>query len=253
MQYFQDFQNLLYLFGNEDKATVFQDISRYANIVDQVKDDITFLNFFNIQEGFRPDQVSIQLYDTPLYYWTFYLLNDDLREQGWPLTRPELEAYTKKIFPNTVINTRDKITDKFKVGQVVTGNTSGASGTIIRRNLNFGQIVVKGSVSFTTGGEQIQSTNSSGVTESITAISSSPEYQSTSHYINESGQQVDLGIDSDATSSTFQGLLAPGAQLTERTFEEVYLNINESLRSIKIIKPSLIGTLISSYKKAMRE
>ena len=101
--------------------------------------------------------------------------------------------------------------------------------------------------------QQIQSTNSSGVTESITAISSSPEYQSTSHYINESGQQVDLGIDSDATSSTFQGLLAPGAQLTERTFEEVYLNVNESLRSIKIIKPSLIGTLISSYKKAMRE
>ena len=74
--------------------------------------------------------------------WRRMQLNDDLREQGWPLTRPELEAYTKKIFPNTVINTRDKITDKFKVGQVVTGNTSGASGTIIRRNLNFGQIVV---------------------------------------------------------------------------------------------------------------
>ena len=81
MQYFQDFQNLLYLFGNEDKSTIFQDISRYANVVDQIKDDITFLNLHTIQEGFRPDQVSIQLYDTPLYYWTFYLLNDDLRLQ----------------------------------------------------------------------------------------------------------------------------------------------------------------------------
>ena len=253
MLYFNEFQNISYKFGDEVDQTVFQNLTIFADLIDDIKNDITFLNSFTIQEGFRPDQVSLQLYGTPLYYWTFYILNDDLREQGWPLTRPELEAYTKKIFPNTVIHTRDKITDKFKVGQVVTGNFSGASGTIIRRNLNFGQIVVKGSVSFTSTGEQIQSVNSNGVTENITAISSAPEYQSTSHYINESGQQVDLGIDSDATSPTFQGLLAPGAQLTERTFEEVYLNVNESLRSIKIIKPSLIGTLISSYKKAMRE
>ena len=253
MQYFSEFQTLLYSFGDEVDPVIFQDISRYADVVDQVKDNLLFYNFHTIQEGFRPDQVSIQLYGTPLYYWTFYILNDDLREQGWPLTRPELEAYTKKIFPNTVINTRDKITDKFKVGQVITGNTSGASGTIIRRNLNLGQIVVEGSVSFISAGEQIQSTNSSGVTESIAAISSVPEYQSASHYVNASSELVDLGVDSDASSPTFQGLLAPGAQLTEKTFEEVYLNINESLRSIKIIKPSLIGTLISSYKKAMRE
>ena len=57
-----------------------------------------------------------------------------LRQQGWPLTNTEFQTYIKKIFPNTVLTTRENISTKFKVGQTVTGNTSGASGKIIRRN-----------------------------------------------------------------------------------------------------------------------
>jgi len=188
------------------------------------------------------------LYGSPLYYWTFYLLNDDIREQGWPLTRLELEAYTKKSFPNTVLVTREPIATKFKVGQVVTGTSSGASGTIIRRNLNLGQIVIKGDISFSANGELLQSTNSSGVLETVTTISRIKEYLSASHYINDSGRIVDLGVDS-ATG----GLLAAGAQQTEKTFEDVYFANNESLRQIKVIKPSVLGSVISSYKKAIRE
>ena len=71
MQYFSEFQDLLYTFGDEVDPVVFQDISRYADVIDQVKDNILFHNLHTIQEGFRPDQVSIQLYGTPLYYWTF--------------------------------------------------------------------------------------------------------------------------------------------------------------------------------------
>ena len=62
MLYFQDFGNLLYRFGDEKDTVVFQNISKYADVIDQVKDDISFLNYHTIQEGFRPDQLSIQLY-----------------------------------------------------------------------------------------------------------------------------------------------------------------------------------------------
>tara|TARA_B100000212_G_C27297293_1_gene499883 strand:- start:16 stop:774 length:759 start_codon:yes stop_codon:yes gene_type:complete len=252
MQYFQDFQNLLYTFGDEVDPVIFQDISRYSDVVDQIKDNLVFHNVFTIQEGFRPDQVSIILYGSPLYYWTFYVLNDDLREQGWPLTKPELDVYVKKSFPNTVLVTRDNIATKFKVGQVVTGVSSGVSGTIIRRNLNLGQIVIKGDVLFSANGEQLQSTNSSGTIETVTSISRVKEYLSASHYEDSSGI-VDLGIDSDTTSATFGGLLPAGAQQTEKTFEDVFYSTNESLRQIKVIKPSLLGSVISSYKKAIRE
>ena len=183
MQYFRDFKTLLYRFGNEFDPVAFQDISRYGDVIDQIKDNVTFFNFHTIQEGLRPDQISIQLYQTPLYYWTFYLLNDDIREQGWPLTNGELQVYTQKIFPNTVINTRENISAKFKVGQTVTGGSSGASGKIIRRNLNLGQIVIEGIQGFRTSGELFQSTNSAGVVESLTAFSTAKEYLSASHYI----------------------------------------------------------------------
>tara|TARA_B110000444_G_scaffold261122_1_gene311244 strand:- start:8779 stop:9534 length:756 start_codon:yes stop_codon:yes gene_type:complete len=251
MLYFKDFGSLLYKFGNEQDPIVFQNISKYADIIDQVRDDISFFNYHNIQEGFRPDQVSIQLYNTPLYYWTFYLLNDDIRQQGWPLPNNELITYVKKNYPNTTITTRENISTKFKVGQTISGGTSGASGKIIRRNLDLGQIVIEGTVAFASSGELMQSTNSSGVVETLSTVSSSAEYNAARHYIDASELIVDL-IDPDPGSSTFP-FSAPGAQYTEKTNLDVEYDVNENLRIIKVIKPSLMGSLISGYKKSIRE
>ena len=241
MDYFRSFSNTFYRFGDERDAVVFQNISLYADVVDQVKDSITFLNVHTVQEGFRPDQVSIQLYGTPLHYWTFYLINDDLREQGWPLVRHELEEYTKKHFPNTTITTRDVIHDKFKIGQTVTGTSSGVTGKIIRRNLDLGQIIIEGFPGFPIGGEVFQSTNSSGTIEQITGVSATREYLGASHYIDGSGAIVDIDPQ-----------VGPGALITEKTHEEVYFDVNESLRQIKVIKPSQIANIVSSYKKSIK-
>ena len=244
MKYFQDFQNLLYLFGDEDKATIFQDLSRYANIVDQIKDDVTFLNFHTIQDGFRPDQVSIQLYETPLYYWTFYLLNDDIRQQGWPLINSEFQTYIQKIFPNKTVTTRDEISDKFKVGQTITGISSGASGVILRRDLSLGQMIVQltSTNSFITTGERLNSTNASGVVETVTAASSANEYQGVHHYLRD-------GL----IFGEHKPQDGPGAQDTPVTVEEVWFDNNESLKQIRVIKPSLISKVVTSYKKSIRE
>lgn len=247
MLYFKDFQDVFYNFGNEATPTLTQNLSRYVDVVDQIKDDISFLTFYTVIEGMRPDQVSMQLYDTPLYYWTFYLLNDDIRQQGWPLTNTEFQTYIKKIFPNTVLTTRENISTKFKVGQTVTGNTSGASGKIIRRNLDLGQIVVEGTVSFTTAGETLTSQNASGAFESVTAVSTSAEYQAANYYTDTSGGIVDLGVDGNGN------LLDPGATKNEITNEQSYFNVNESLKQIKVIRPNLITSIVSGYKKAIRE
>ena len=252
MKYFKDFQDVFYNFGNEAQPTLIQNISKYVDVIDQVKDDIAFLTFYTIQEGYRPDQVSIQLYDTPLYYWTLYLLNDNIRQQGWPLNNVEFQTYIKKIFPNTVITTRENISTKFKVGQTLTGNTSGASGTIIRRNLDLGQIVVEGKPSFRTSGETITSTNSSGVLEAIIAISSSDEPNAANYYTDTSGGIVDLSVDS-ANGANPGDFLSPGALKNEITNEQAYYNVNEGLRLIRVIRPNLINTLVTSYKKAIRE
>ena len=242
MLYFNEFSDVAYKFGDEVDPTIFQDISIFAEVVDQVKDDITFLNSFTIQEGFRPDQVSQILYDTPLHYWTFYLINDNIREQGWPLIRNEFEEYIKKAFPNTTLTTRDSaLVTKFKVGQTVTGNSSGVTGKIIKRNIDLGQLVIEGIVNFRQAGETISSTNSSGDVESMIIVSSTKEFQSASHYVDGNNQIVDIDF-----------TVGPGGLLTEKTHEDVYFAVNESLRDIAVIRPELVSTLSSGFKQAIR-
>lgn len=242
MLYFNDFPDVGYKFGDEVDETIFQNISVYAEVIDQIKSEVTFLNTFTIQEGFRPDQVSQILYDTPLHYWTFYLLNDDIREQGWPLIRHEFEEYIKKAFPNTTLTTRDSaLVSKFKVGQTVTGNSSGASGKIIRRNIDLGQLIIEGIVNFRQAGETISSTNSSGDVESMIVVSSTKEFQSASHYVDGNNQIVDIDF-----------TVGPGGLLTEKTHEDVYFAVNESLRDIAVIRPELVSTLSSGFKQAIR-
>ena len=248
MKYFKDFQDKFYTFGNEALPTLTQDITRYVDVIDQIKDDIAFLTFYTIREGTRPDQLSVQLYDTPLFYWTFYLLNDDISQQGWPLDNYDFQVYIKKIFPNTVLTTRENISTKFKVGQTVNGGFSGVTGKIIRRNLDLGQIVIEGTKNFRQAGETISSTNSSGTVETVNIISSSAEHLAANYYTATSGGIVDLGVD-----KLTGNLIDPGATKNEITNEQSYFNVNESLRQIKVIRPNLINTLVTSYKKAIRQ
>tara|TARA_Y100001972_G_scaffold27584_1_gene33932 strand:+ start:361 stop:1101 length:741 start_codon:yes stop_codon:yes gene_type:complete len=245
MKYFKDYEDVLYLFGSNEQQTLTPNLSIYVDVIDQVKDDISFLTYYNIIEGTRPDQASVQLYGSTLYYWTFYLLNDNIRQQGWPLTNVELQRYVKKAFPNTALTTRENISTKLKVGQTITGNTSGATGTIVRRNLDLGQIIVEGTVNFTSNGETVTSLNADGDYEFVTAVSSSAEHLSASYYTDTTGV-CDLGVDGSGN------LLAPGATKNEITHEQAYFDVNESLKQIKVIRPSLITSLVGSFKKALR-
>ena len=243
MEYFKSFNDIPYRFGQEESTVFIQDLSAYADIIDQVKDDIAVYEKGYIREGQRPDQLSFELYGTTIYHWTFYLLNDNLRLQGWPLTNTELEATVKERYSNTVLTTRQYIFDKFKVGQTVQGTISAATGKIIHRNLDLGQITIKSTNGFTfRPGEAVTSNklvDGVTVTESIVIISSQEEYNAAHHYLD--GDRI---IDIDPT-------ICPGQQNVEVTNYEYYRDENEKLRDIKIIRPNIIENLAASYKQAI--
>ena len=248
MLFFKDFESIPYKFGNEEYTTIFQNITAYADIIDQIKDDLSFYENVYINEGFRPDQMSIRFYDTPIYYWTFFLLNDKLRKSGWPLDADDLDVKIKKEYPNTTVTTKDVLTGIFKVGQTVTGSESGASGLIIHRNLELGQLVIQktNSIDFkiNPNPEAITSTISvagGSSIQTVTISAASEEYNAAHHYIDSSKKIVDI-----------DPAIGPGAQLTEVTNYEFYYEQNESLREIKAIKPDQIKDLVSSYKKSIR-
>ena len=146
MAYFRNFPLIPYFFGNEISATQFQNLTSYIDLIDQVADDASFYEKYEIKDGERPDALSYKLYGTSEYYWMFYLLNENIRRQGWPLTLQELQTKSREYYPNKVITTSDPMHDRMYKGDIVIqGSLSNPSsiGVILEKNLDLGQLVVK--------------------------------------------------------------------------------------------------------------
>ena len=110
--YFENFPVVDYRFGNERTFTQFQHIGTAVDILEQVRQfEVYYLNL-EIQNGERPDQLSYRLYDTPNYYWTFFLLNDHLRTTGWPIRDADVWPKAQEYYPNTVLQTYGVTQDK---------------------------------------------------------------------------------------------------------------------------------------------
>jgi hypothetical protein len=146
MSFFRNFPIVGYRFGDEITPTLFQKITSYIDLVDQVSDDTSVYEFYTIIDGERPDVLSYKLYQTQDFYWTFYLLNEKIRIQGWPLTSQEIYTLSKLYYPNTTVVTNSSMHGEFYVGDTVaTKPFTGPSfkGVILEKNLDIGQMVLK--------------------------------------------------------------------------------------------------------------
>lgn len=242
--FFTNYPRTLYQFGSEQSLTAIQNISVYVDIIDQIKDNINFYEFIEIQDGERPDTISQDLYNTVRYYWTLYLLNDNIRERGWPLTVQQIRARAIKDYPNVVLTTRDGniLIEHFQVGDTVIGQSSGASGIILKRNLELGQIFVKpiNGLSFT-GTEIIRDNSNPEFPQNAQLVSSVDEYNAVHHYEDSNGVWTDV-----------DPFTAPSVLLTPVTYLDRYQTANDELRRIKVIKRSAINQVAKAYQEALR-
>lgn len=142
-KYFKKFDKIYYTFGDETSPAIIQDLSTYVDLIDQIKSNNAFYEDYTIVSGERPDTTSFKLYGTTDYYWTFFLLNDQLREQGWPITRSEVLEQAAEYYPHITVTTQDSdLPSYFPVGQRVIGQSSLVHGEVLNRNLDLGQLVI---------------------------------------------------------------------------------------------------------------
>jgi hypothetical protein len=173
------------------------------------------------------------------------MMNDKIKEFGWPIDMERLLEKAQHQYNHIAMETTSDLTNIMKVGQTVAGASSGAEGKIEYRNLDLGIIYVDQTsvTNFRTSEpERIRSTvviDGSNVVQEIVA-SISEEYNSPAYYKDGSGQRVD-----------FDPLVGPGALLTEVTRLEQLTEDNEDLRTIRVIKPNVIGQVVSSVKQAL--
>ena len=238
MSYFSGFPVVGYKFGNLSTETAFQDLSSYVEIIDTIKDNVNFYNLYQITEGERPDVLSTKLYGTPSLYWTFYLMNDNIREQGWPLSMQEVIQFANDNYTNTVLTTTSSLNGIFKPGQTVYGNQGGAEGIIKSRRLDFGQLIVETSGGFLP--TELVTSVVGQTSQSINLIRATTQSNSIHHWEDSDGITVD--VDPSVGSSDF---FIPITQY-ERLVAE-----NDKLKSIRIIKPTAIAQVRSLFKEAL--
>ena len=138
--FFTHFPNVNYAFGDEFNTkggayltlNKFQDISTYIDLIDEVKENAPFYSEYYVLENDRPDQVSQAIYGTPDYHWTFFIMNDHIRNQGWPLSMSELDKKVKRDFPHKFFTTLDDLTGVMKVGQRCFASVSSGGGKILQ-------------------------------------------------------------------------------------------------------------------------
>ena len=243
--YFKNFRFAEYKFGDNTDIDLFNNITQYVDLIDQVRNNISFTEKYNILSGDRPDVVSHKLYGTMDYYWTFYLMNDHLKLSGWPLNNDEILDQVKSKYPNRVLTTTSEIGALFPVGQVIEGQSSSAIGEIVKRNLDLGQLFVKltQGTKFTAG-ETISyvDTSATGSPTRTLSITGETEQYNAVHHYEDNGVQVDI--------DPFSG---PGVSLTPITYRDRLESRNDALKEIVVIRPEQITAIVSEFQRFLKQ
>jgi hypothetical protein len=248
-KYFRNFALTDYRFGDNERPVLFDNISQYVDLIDGLKDDISFYQKHTIISGDRPDTLSYRLYGTTDYYWTFFLMNDSIRSSGWPVVQHQVLDAIKAKYPYRIVTTNTDISNSFPVGQVVTGTQSGTVGRVVRRIPDLGQLVID--TSLTPGAlfgklpnlenfgqnETLIYTSAEGEVFTATLIKESKQYDAVHHYEDAKGLYQDVPL------YDFGNI----GNLTAVTYRERVERKQDDLKQIIILKPSVIEKVVSEF------
>lgn len=242
--YFDKFPNTFYNFGNEKTPVAFQNIKKYSELIDTYRDNIGTYIEYEIRDGDRPDTVSQMLYGRPDYDWTFFLMNERLRETGWPLSISQVyERAVTDYFPNYTarlsITTGDSaanFADIYPVGQSVL--VSGNEGVVVSKKLDVGEITISSSSNLTSSVNLSYSAADQDPTKPLTMnapVTMVYEYEGYHHFVDTSGDRTDRYF--------------PNGTIVPVTNLEHLIDENQNSKRIRVIKKDLIRDVVGKYKK----
>lgn len=260
--FFRNFPLTKYSFGDNEAEVFFQKISSHIDLINQIKDEVTFYSKYTILDNERPDTLSYLLYKTVDYYWTFFLLNDKLRESGWPLTLEREYEVLYERYPDYAVETEEDVSVYFPIGQVVYGQND-IEATVIKKNLDLGQIILRPTgnkrqfnsgtgeydivVETATALNMLNLTNitydeSAGITRNANIFRSNYEYDGTHHWEDSNDDYVDI----DPFDKTSQ------SGKTRVTYKKRFQDKNQDQREIIILRPEVANSVVGEFQKLLR-
>lgn len=91
MKYFQYFPSLTYDFDGIQRPVT--NLTANVKMVERLKQHVTVLYDYIVEDGDRPDTVSDKLYGSVNYTWIILLANNIHSLYDWPLTSEEFDRY----------------------------------------------------------------------------------------------------------------------------------------------------------------
>ena len=152
--YFQNFPYTYYSLDDKDTVQVLKNITLRFNLSDEVKNNLSLFDEYDIKDGETPEIVADRFYNNPLLHWVILHTNDitDARF-GWPLSTNNLFKYATDKYNNinaphhytdvdgnyvnaTVILNLDATSNIFNTDNVITNVTNSGNAYIVARESN---------------------------------------------------------------------------------------------------------------------
>lgn len=267
MSYFKQFPTLPYDFDRDGIKQTVVDIYRSARPLNAFLDDLNSYSFYEVKNGERPDIVSQRIYGTTQYYWTFFVINDFLHDglAAWPMSQEKLQAYMDQEFEGVVITTNPSVEDtgdigvetgypnslagRFELGETITGTTSGATGILVKKNLDMNQLVlqnVQGSFIGNSAPGPQNATESITGSRTIDSVNTYDVYK----YIDapHNYYRTDDPEKRVVTNAVFINGGEPSGELSFDTNRSHLFAANEARSKIRVVDPKYINQFVEKYE-----
>ena len=233
--YFNNIRTVLIDVDGSGNNDLIKNLTAKAKFSDELINNAGFYQTVEIIDGERPDLLSQRLYGNDQYYWTFLLLNPQIKNiwDDWPMSSSQLVEYCTNKYQYLAGDTDTDLNNKFIIGETVTGGVSGATGIVKEIHVNMGYIVIeKTSGTFTITGETIQGGESqdSAACNFIKSQAYAPH-----HHVNNS---TGAWVKRSAGTSPY-------------TYIDYESAVTEQNRDIKVIKPLHITQVAQKFIKEM--
>ena len=239
-QLFKNFPEIQYKLS-DGKIITIKDFFRKSKIDQAAVTNIIDYQFYELEEGDRPDVVATKLYGNGDLHWTLFLVNDYSNYYEWFKDSEVFENYIAEKYPHKAIiasNSSDIVssTGKFLVGEKVT--TVNGVGYVQKVEPTYNRIVVDVVSGSMSGTETITTTRGGEATEKSFVISSVIEHRdATAYYV-------------DTTSEIRSNQFVAG-YIAKTNWENEW-ELNEEKRKIKVINPQFIGKVESEFERIMK-
>lgn len=112
LSFFKTFGVTSYDFSGSNNRALMTAFTKHIGVVNT--DDVVNYTKYTVLDGERPEQVSYKLYGDPKYHWTFFLLNDSLKDglHGWPLSFREFDSFIEAEYDPYVFISGAPISDE---------------------------------------------------------------------------------------------------------------------------------------------